>query len=135
LILDCSVTSCWCFEDETRAYADAVFAALDEYLAKVPPLWAIETANVLLVAERKKRIVPTDTAKFWALLARLPLTVDSDLSLAVARDVTALGRTHQLSAYDASYLELALREGGVLATQDEALKKACRRAGVGLFVA
>ena len=135
LVLDCSITSCWCFDDEERAYADAVFTALDVYAAKVPALWLLETANVLLIAERKKRISAADTAKFWALLGRLPIAIESSLSFAVSRDITALGRTYQLSAYDACYLELALREGHVVATQDDALKKACRRAGVALFVA
>jgi predicted nucleic acid-binding protein len=38
--------------------------------------------------------------------------------------------SHGLSAYDAAYLELALRRGIALATQDEALIAARVKAGV-----
>ena len=40
-----------------------------------------------------------------------------------------------MSAYDAAYLELALRTGLPLATLDEQLLKAARKAGVKRFAA
>jgi len=52
-------------------------------------------------------------------------------------DIKALieARRHKLSAYDAAYLELALRTGLPLATLDEQLLKAARKSGVKRFAA
>jgi predicted nucleic acid-binding protein len=47
--------------------------------------------------------------------------------------VLELARSERLSAYDASYLELAMRRGVPLATKDDALAKAARRVGVMLL--
>jgi predicted nucleic acid-binding protein len=44
-----------------------------------------------------------------------------------------LARTHNLSAYDAAYLELAVRRGLPLATLDDKLKTAATRIGVAAF--
>jgi predicted nucleic acid-binding protein len=44
-----------------------------------------------------------------------------------------LGRRHGLTAYDATYLELAMRTGGMLATFDRKLADAARVAGVRVF--
>lgn len=46
--------------------------------------------------------------------------------------VLALARAHRLSAYDAAYLELAIREGLPLATRDAALRSAAADVGVAL---
>ena len=43
--------------------------------------------------------------------------------------IMALGRQFQLSAYDATYLELAMRTGSTLATFDTRLAGAMQRAG------
>jgi predicted nucleic acid-binding protein len=44
-----------------------------------------------------------------------------------------LARRHKLTAYDAAYLELALREGLALATLDAALIQAAKAEGVELI--
>jgi predicted nucleic acid-binding protein len=48
--------------------------------------------------------------------------------------VLNLARAQGLSAYDATYLELAMREGLALATQDDDLRAAAGRVGVELVV-
>ena len=63
---------------------------------------------------------------------RLP-TADSTRPEASLGDVLMLARAYQLTAYDATYLELALRTGGVLATFDRDLAGAVRRAGGRVF--
>ena len=47
-------------------------------------------------------------------------------------NLVAIGREHQLSAYDAAYLMLAEREGQPLATLDKNLTQAANAAGVPL---
>ncbi|HWT46369.1 MAG TPA: type II toxin-antitoxin system VapC family toxin, partial [Vicinamibacterales bacterium] len=93
-------------------------------------LWWAEVVNALLVGERRKLIFPAQSADYVARLPRLPIAIDS-ASAAVRKDaVLELGRRHALTAYDATYLELALRLHLALATFDRALAKAATAAGV-----
>ena len=63
LVLDCSVTMAWCFEDECDELADAVLGVFGETEVWVPSLWPIEVSNVLLVAERRGRLTSTASAR------------------------------------------------------------------------
>ena len=69
LVLDCSVTMAWCFEDECDELADAVLGVFGETEVWVPALWPIEVANVLLVAERRGRLTSAGSARFIELLS------------------------------------------------------------------
>jgi predicted nucleic acid-binding protein len=132
LVIDASVTMAWCFEDEATPDTEAVLDRLQQDEAIVPPLWRLEVANVLLVAERRRRITEAQAARFVGLLGQLPIRIDPS-----APDVSTLlglGRRHGLSAYDAAYLALAERLAVPLATLDERLATAGRSAGVALLV-
>jgi predicted nucleic acid-binding protein len=129
-VLDCSVTVAWFFEDETEAYAEAVEDAMTTSAALVPALWRLEVANALLVGERRKRTTEAKVAKFLALLDALPIVVDEETAAHAWTTVLSLARAHGLSAYDAVYLELALRRGLPLATLDGKLKAAAQAIGV-----
>src|SRR5262249_36415862 len=85
-------------------------------------------ANALLVGERRNRITPADAARFLAILAAFPITVDDQTVAHAWGDTMHLARAHKLSSYDASYLELAIRLGLPLTAQDGKLKtaRACR---------
>lgn len=133
LVIDCSVTMAWCFEDESSALADNVLEHLADTEAWVPALWAFEVANVLLVAERRGRLTPADSMRFVALLSGLPILIDDSVHDRALGSVLSTGRDYDLSAYDATYLELAMRLGGVMATGDERLRKACQRSGIPIF--
>jgi predicted nucleic acid-binding protein len=134
-VLDCSVAMAWCFEDECDKYADAVLEALSGTEAVVPAIWPLEVANVLLVAERRKRLMKADTARFAELLGGLPIVVEWMNSESVLSRVLDNAREFRLSAYDAAYLELAMRQGLALATRDKALRAAAKKGGVRLFKA
>ncbi len=132
LVLDASVAAAWAFEDETTPYTDRVLAMLDHDTAQVPAIWALQVANAMLAAERRHRIQLADTVRFAILIRALTIEVD-DMRLERAMGaVLNLAREHALSAYDASYLELAMREGLPLATQDDGLRAAARQVGVPL---
>ena len=131
-VVDASVTLAWCFQDETTKYAETVLDRLEQTQAVVPPIWPLAGANVLLMAERKRRLSEAQTTRLVQLLSALPVTIDAESLNHVLGPVLALGREHRLTAYDASYIELAMRQGLSLATQDLALKKAAVRAGVSL---
>jgi predicted nucleic acid-binding protein len=123
----------WCFEDECDDYADAVLSSLTATQALVPAIWPLEVANVLLVAERRKKLRKADTARFVELLSGLPIVVESTTIEDALQAVLASGREFGLSSYDAAYLELAMRQGATLATRDRALRNACKKGGVEIF--
>ena len=131
-VLDCSVTMAWCFNDECDAYSDAVLDALKSTEALVPGIWPLEVANVLLVAERRKRLEQAASTRFLELLGALPIVVEESTRQRAFGPVLAAGREHGLSSYDAAYLELAMRHGLALASRDAKLRAACDQSGVEL---
>ena len=128
-VLDASVTASWCFEDEEASVADAAMDRLPEDHAVVPALWWFEIRNILVVNERRGRIDSADSDVFLNGLARLPIRIASDPS---ERLVVGLARTHRLTAYDAAYLDLAVRLTAPIATLDRALADAARAEGLEL---
>lgn len=130
LVVDASVTMGWCFEDEATPALDAQLDQVVAQSATVPALWRLEVANVLLAAERRGRLVQAQSSRFVALLEQLPITVESETTS--VSELISLGRTYELTAYDAEYLALAMRHALPLATTDAHLAAACRSAGVTL---
>jgi predicted nucleic acid-binding protein len=129
-VLDTSISACWAFQDEQDPRADAAFVRMKSEEAVVPSLWWFEIRNILIVNERRKRITESDTGVFLRDLAGLRIRVDREPEESV---ILRLARTHGLSVYDASYLELALREAIPLATLDAQLTAAARAEGSGLI--
>jgi predicted nucleic acid-binding protein len=123
-VVDNSIVTTWCFKDEADPYADAVLKSLTEYEAIVPAIWPLEVVNVLLVAERRKRLHESDSIRFLSLLSQLPIYVERTWPEKMMTQLLALGRDNSLSSYDAAYLELAMRQGLSIATLDSKLLKA-----------
>jgi predicted nucleic acid-binding protein len=132
-VLDCSVVMAWFFEDETNAYADAVQRSLTSSRPFTPSLWPLEVANSLLVGERRKRTTEAKATSFLRLLRSLPIAADDETLARAWRESLPLARLHNLSVYDATYLELTLRRRLPLATLDGRLKTAAQAAGVKEF--
>ncbi len=132
-VLDGSVTLVWGFDDEADDYAAALLDRMPGLQTIVPGVWPLEVANALLVGERRRRITPADGARFLAILATFPITVDGESAAHAWHETTHLARAHGLSAYDAAYLELAIRLGLPIATLDNKLKSAALAVGVPLF--
>ena len=132
-VLDSSVTMSWCFPDENDPYAQDVLRALPSSGAAVPSLWPLEVGNILLVGERRGRISQADTAVFIGLLEGLPIRIDEETSEHAMKASLSLARAQNLSLYDATYLELALRRGLPMATLDARLKLAASTLGVPVY--
>jgi predicted nucleic acid-binding protein len=133
LVIDSSIAIAWCFPDERDAYSQAVLDALATEAAIVPNLWHLEVANTLLMGERRKGSTQANTVQWMTFLSSLPITVDEHTHIHAFRGTATLGRSHNLSAYDAAYLELAMRRGLPLATLDDKLKVAAKTVGVALY--
>jgi predicted nucleic acid-binding protein len=127
LVIDASVVAAWHFPDERSAQGDSILARLESDRARMPALWWFEVRNVLLIGERRGRTAREHTERFLEFLRGLPIELAS-LPDEVA--VVSLARQHQLSFYDATYLELAQRENIALATIDRALARAATAEGV-----
>ncbi len=132
-ILDASVTMSWCFEDQQTGLSEAVLAAIEQNAAPIaPPIWMYEVINVLAMARKKKLIDQATAVTFWNKASKLVEVIESP-EKGTAQEILDLSEKYHLTAYDAAYLELALREGLPLATLDKDLTKAAQAAGVRLF--
>ena len=129
-VIDNSVVMTWCFKDEKSRYTDAILDRLELPTAVVPSIWPLEVGNVLLVAERKKRLSEADSTRFIALLFELPIMIEQEPPERMMREILALAREHQISTYDASYLDLAMRKGLPIATLDNGLIASAKRSQV-----
>ena len=129
-VLDSSLALAWALPDEFSQRADEFFDQLTPASGFwVPALWWYEVSNALLMAQRRNRIKEVDRLQAIDLLGQLPLQTDTPNN-GIVRYIQELAFTHSLSAYDASYLELALRKGMGLATFDGQLKQAAEKAGL-----
>jgi predicted nucleic acid-binding protein len=133
-VLDTSVTASWFFEDEGGDYSSTVLESLNNAEAFVPSLWSLEIANVLIIAGRRGRCSEAEATRFIELLDDLPITIDEDTAHRAMHTTYQLAREYGLTAYDASYLELAMRLGAPLATMDRQLANAAQKAGVNIHL-
>jgi predicted nucleic acid-binding protein len=140
LVLDASVTLSWLLGDARpadRKYAAGALATLvdSRIAAHVPTTWALEVANVLAKSEARKVITEAQSGAFLEMLSALSLRADDATFETALSETLYLSRRYGISSYDASYLELALRLAAPLATLDQDLAKAARKAGVARFTA
>jgi predicted nucleic acid-binding protein len=127
-VLDCSVTLPWFLEDERTAFTDSLLFAAKQTEYWVPGLWCLEFPNALLVAERRRRIGRARRIEALEQIPKLQIQVDSEpVDL---KAVSLVAEKHDLSTYDAAYLELALRRGLGLVTLDQDLADAAASEGV-----
>lgn len=133
LVVDSSIALAWCFADENDTYADAIAALFPQIEVVVPSLWHLEIGNALMVGERRGRNTQADTVQWTSFLRSLPVVIDAETMTRAWSDTLSIARSQNLSAYDASYLELALRLGLPMATLDSKLKAAATTAGVPLY--
>ncbi len=132
-VIDCSVAMTWCFLDEAAPATKRLFERMASETALAPAWWRIELTNVLAMAERAGRIGREKAHEFIALVESLNIELDFEGPERAFEHLLPLCRAHQLTSYDAMYLELAIRRRLPLATLDDALRKATRKVGVELL--
>jgi len=129
-VVDNSVVMTWFFKDQASSYADSILDRLSNANAYVPSVWPLEVVNVLVLAERKRCISLADSVRFISILSKLPILVQHESQSKVLKDLLNLARTHELSSYDASYLDLAMTKGLPLATLDKKLRRAAESVNI-----
>lgn len=132
--MDCSIVISTCYQDEQSELAWSILRSFPTHEVFVPAIWPLEVMNVLLAGERRGRSSRADTVTWTSLFWSLPLIIDTALPETCSSEIAQLARTNSISAYDASYLELSIRERAALATLDHAMQEAARRIGVRLAV-
>jgi len=130
-VIDASVAASWCFPDERTAETDAVLEALSNSAEAIAPrLWAYEIRNSVLIGIRRKRITSAHAEEFFQDLQSFRIRLVDPPSY---KDLFTLATRHDLTIYDAAYLDTALRESLPLASLDKNLIRATERTGLKLF--
>ncbi len=131
-VVDCSVAARWLLPDSATRYTDAVFELLGDQDAVVPLLFVSEFANVFLKLSRQRKLSARVALGAVQRFGALGLEVDRNSP--DPERLFTLAEHYGLSAYDATYLELALRRGLSLACWDGGLKAAAEKAGLFLAI-
>lgn len=132
-VLDNSVAMLWLLPQSNPAGIDMAERVLDQLTltdAVVPSLWRLEASNVIAKSLRLKKVTQAQATAFIALLDDLNIETDDQTDRRALHDTLDVAWRYGLSAYDAAYLELALRKNMAIATLDEKLAAAATEAGV-----
>jgi predicted nucleic acid-binding protein len=129
-VLDNSVVCGWILENQATDYSAAIARRLERERAVAPPLLRLEIVNVLRTACKRQTVIASQAQELLTQLSRLPIEINSNSPEPGL--LLALALRFDLTAYDAAYLELALRMQLPIATQDAVLAEAARIAGVGV---
>jgi predicted nucleic acid-binding protein len=130
-VLDASMAVAWCFPDEATPFTEGVLRLFARGAEAITPgIWPLEVANALVLGERSKRISMAQITVLLNRIARLAISVEGSDPARSFTEIFAIARQEHLTAYDAAYAELALRLALPLATLDEDLQRAARRAGI-----
>jgi len=117
-VLDASVALRWFLDASIPPYATHIKRLLvGGDRALVPALWHLEMANALVTAERRRVMKLDDLDQALRDIEELLMQViDTDTALVSVRQSATSARAFTLSFYDATYLNLAKREGLALAS-------------------
>jgi predicted nucleic acid-binding protein len=132
VVIDASAAAPWLIPDERTPVAAQLYMDVlaNPGLFRAPALWLWETSNILLSALRRGRIPPAGMEAGMQLLAQCPIELDSLPDAHRRAQTMRLSETHELTFYDAAYLELALRLNSQLASGDRQLVKAAKSCGI-----
>ena len=129
IVVDASISLSWFFSDEASPERQAILARVLKETATAPHQWRMEAANVLTMGLRRGRLTRAGLRASLEEILSLPVEIDATTPERVHAAVE-IAEHHQLTVYDAAYLELALRRKLALATLDKKLAAAARAESV-----
>jgi predicted nucleic acid-binding protein len=133
-VADASVAIAWVHPAQATPETDAMLdriAAGDSLV--VPALWPLEVANALTILRSRRKLTPDDARTVFEIIRELPTVIDHEAAGIAFTRLADLARQHDLTVYDATYIELATRRQLPLASNDAKMKKAAIRSGVSLW--
>lgn len=133
-VADASVAIAWVHPAQATAETEAM---LDRLVAGdslvVPALWPLEVANALTILRRRRKLTPDEARSAIEIIRELPVVIDHEAATIAFTRLFDLASEHELTIYDASYIELAARRQLPLASNDVRMKQAAIRSGVNLW--
>lgn len=120
-VLDASISASWFLPDEVSALSEHVASLLSQHHAWVPTLWRYEMTNIILINLKRGRLQEQNALSAFNALRLLPVV---DCPIGDSKEIALLARKHTLTAYDASYLHLAMERQAPLYTLDKQLLRA-----------
>jgi predicted nucleic acid-binding protein len=133
-VADASVAVAWVHPGQATPPTAAMLDAIAEGATlEVPALWPLEVSNALLVLVRRRKLTATEQQTALGWLRGLRVRIDHEAASLAWSRLTTLAAAHQLSVYDAAYLELAERRRLVLGCKDGPLRKAAKDIGLELW--
>lgn len=133
-VADASVAIAWVHPAQATAETDAMLdrlAAGDSIV--VPALWPLEVANALTVLRRRGKLTPEEARTAFDIMRELPVVVDHQAAAIAFTHLVDLASEHELTVYDATYIELAKRKQLPLASNDARMRNAATRSGLDLW--
>jgi predicted nucleic acid-binding protein len=132
IVIDASAAAAWVMPDELRDAALDLYAQarVEEDLFHAPQLWPWEVGNILVMGLRRERITAEQVEEGLQTLAAAHINLDATADLHRQAQISRLALTHNLTYYDAAYLELVLRLNGQLASLDSRMLAAARTCGI-----
>lgn len=121
-IVDNSVVVAWLYPAQATQYTERLLERSGSSTLHASFIWPAEFANAASVMVKRGILTDELGAEMIRMVDVFDLVVDR--TPADLRQIYQISQRHGLSAYDASYLELAIRLKLPLATRDVALKKA-----------
>lgn len=132
-VVDNSVVLSWVLKDENSKKSQKILNNLTSSRGYVPSLWPYELANALFVAQKRDRIKEVDSAAFIKHLKKLPIFIEESEYDTITKDVLSLSREHNITVYDASYMELAIRKNIAMASFDKLIIRLCQKIGIDAY--
>jgi predicted nucleic acid-binding protein len=132
-VLDSSMTMAWLFRDESSTYTYSIRRSLNSYKAVVTMVWPYEVANVMYIGWKRQRCNSSDIATWFRILSTFPIEVQPIQVNSLMSELVNMAVRHQLTVYDASYLELAWRTGLPIASLDSRINEEAVKLGIDRF--
>jgi predicted nucleic acid-binding protein len=132
IVIDASAAAAWLVPDEQHDLADLHYmrARSQPGVYQAPALWLWELGNVLTMAYRRNRLPRAHFERGLELASQAQVAIDPPPNLHRRSQVLRLAEAHQLTFYDASYLELVVRLNGTLVSRDTALVRAAQACSI-----
>lgn len=133
-VADASVAIAWVHPSQANAETEAMLDRLaDGDSLVVPALWPLEVANALTILRRRRKLTPEEARTAIEIIRELPVIIDHEAATVAFTRLVDLASKHELTVYDATYIELAMRRQLPLASNDARMKQAATRSGVELW--
>jgi predicted nucleic acid-binding protein len=130
IVLDASLTASWFIPDEHSAETMAVFWSVEKDAVIVPAIWPVELANTMAMAIKRGRMTKQKWHEAKRMLSEFSVEVDAASIYSAWHEANEVAEKYNLTHYDATYLEIAMRRKISLATLDAALRAAAKKAKV-----